>query len=90
MLYRSAEPTVGQGPVNSFRLLPSRSQPIVGRFLWERIERARRATKSEPDLLRLAEASIMRRFLLARIGKAVAPPACEQLAHVDHVAAANA
>jgi hypothetical protein len=60
MLCRPAEPTVGQGQVNSFHLLRSRSQPIVGasmhplRFLWERIERARRAAKSEPDLLRLA------------------------------------
>jgi hypothetical protein len=86
MLCRSAEPTVGQVPINRFHLLPSRSQPIVGasmhplRFLWERIECARRAAKSEPYLLRLAEASMMRRFLLARIDKAAAAPARKQLA----------
>jgi hypothetical protein len=48
------------------------------RFIWERVERARRATKSEPDLLRLAEASIMRRFVLARIDEAAATSAFKQ------------
>jgi len=57
MYPRLFEPALNQGRVNSFCLLPSCSQAIIGasmhplRFFWERIERARRATKSKSDLL---------------------------------------
>lgn len=86
MLDRPAEPSLYQARVNSFRLLPSRSQAIVRasmhtlRSLWEQIERARRAAKSKSDLLSLVEAPIKRRFLLACIGQTIAVPAREQLA----------
>jgi hypothetical protein len=86
MLHRPVKPSLYQARVDSFRLLPSRSQPIIRasmhalRFLWERIERARTAAKSKSDFLRLAEATIKRRFLLTRVGKAGAPPTREQLA----------
>jgi hypothetical protein len=90
MLTRPPEPSLYQAPVNSFRLLASCPQPITRasmhalRFLWERIERARRAGKSKPDLLRLAEASINRRFLLARIDEAAAASAFKQFTGGKH------
>ena len=61
------------------------------RFLWERIERARRAAKSKSDLLGLVEAPIKRRFLLARIDETAAVPASKELTSgIKHRCAAQA
>jgi hypothetical protein len=56
---------------------PIRSPMHPRRLAGEGIERALTAAERFSDFLRLAQASVYRAFLLARVGQAVAAPAGE-------------